>query len=342
MLAPAVADAEQLGGVARGHAQRLLLRHPAVPHHVAHRGGEVERGPGQDAVGGRAPAARHRDASIAQPEARGGAPDGRHGVAHQEGPARRHRPERQLKRGPRHVMAVGDEAAPDPTVGQQRPHRPGLARRRGSHGVPHVGGAGDALVDRAAHLLGRGVGVPGRHADAATHEAGDEAGRHDLRREGHQGRPSRGRGEGGHDGALGRGGHLVAVVRAEAGPAEERPLEVDAEHAVEPLLDGLAHRVAGARHVGRRAADEGDEEVGGAEPAVCGHDPLDGGHGRVVVEQHVATAVDLHVDEAGCHRPPPEVDHAGCHGEGRRAAGGGPRPRRRAPRCCGRAAPRRR
>ncbi len=48
-----------------------------------------------------------------------------------------------------------------------------------------------------------------------------------------------------------------------------------------------------------RVADQGRQERGGAEPAVRRRDRRNSLHGRLVIEQNVAAAVDLRVDETG-------------------------------------------
>ena len=47
-----------------------------------------------------------------------------------------------------------------------------------------------------------------------------------------------------------------------------------------------------------RVGDQRRQQAGGAVLAVCGGDRPDAGDGRLIIEEHAAAAVDLHVDEA--------------------------------------------
>ena len=100
---------------------------------------------------------------------------------------------------------------------------------------------------------------------------------------------------------------LRRVVHALARDAEKGTLDVDAEHARHAGVDGAAHRGDGPRHHVEVVADQGRQEAGGAKAAVRRTDGADRLNGRVIVEQHAAAAVDLHVDETGQQQAATEV-----------------------------------
>ena len=100
---------------------------------------------------------------------------------------------------------------------------------------------------------------------------------------------------------------LGRVVRALALGADERALDVHADHAGYARRDGLTHRgdrVGDHREI---VADQRGQEAGGAEAAVRGADGADRLHGGRVVEQHAAAAVHLRVDESGQQQRPAQV-----------------------------------
>ncbi len=86
------------------------------------------------------------------------------------------------------------------------------------------------------------------------------------------------------------------IVHARLAGRQERAFEVDAEHA---RVDGrrTAHGIERRAHLLGRVGDQRRQQPGGAEFAVSGDDRGDALGGRLVVEQDVAAAVDLHVDE---------------------------------------------
>ena len=87
------------------------------------------------------------------------------------------------------------------------------------------------------------------------------------------------------------------IVDARLAWRQERAFEVDAEHA---RIDGrrAAHGIERGAHLLGRVGDQRRQQRGGAEFAVAGDDRGDALRRRLIVEQDVAAAVDLHVDEA--------------------------------------------
>ena len=164
-----------------------------------------------------------------------------------------------------------------------------------------------------------------RHPHARLRQRGDEAGRRLFRRQRDQGDAA----------AKARESLEIADVRTadrrrivHAGPGrrQERALQMDAE-------DGgierhrLTHGRDRRRHLARLVGDEGRQQRRRAETPVSGRDRTDACGRRLVVEEHVAAAVDLHVDEA--RREPHAVRHRlAWHGRRqlvRRHQGGDPR-----------------
>ena len=111
-------------------------------------------------------------------------------------------------------------------------------------------------------------------------------------------------------------GHVevLRVVHALAGGRQVRPFEVDAEQARHAFGQCLFHRRQRFAHHLDPIADQGRQETGGAVAPVGRADAADRLHRRCLVEQHAATAVDLHVDEARQQHGAGEVVHLrGAH-----------------------------
>ena len=139
----------------------------------------------------------------------------------------------------------------------------------------------------------------------------DETGRHPFRRERHQHRALARPGE---RLQVLRGGRAqgAGVVHARLLGRQERPLQVDAKHARIAIDQHRDGRDRSARLV-RRIADEGGQKARRSKLAVRGRDRRDARLRRRVIEQHVAAAIDLQVDEAG-REPCPVGQRADRHG----------------------------
>ena len=87
-----------------------------------------------------------------------------------------------------------------------------------------------------------------------------------------------------HPGALGR---------------QKRPFEMDAENAAGIVAAAASTAARGGAHLGGAVADQRRQQPGRAEAPVRRDDRGDALRRRLVVEQHVAAAIDLHVDKAG-------------------------------------------
>ena len=311
-----VAEAEVAGRVGGGHAQGLVDGDAHVVDEGAHPVDEGGGGPGQHTLGGEAAAVVDRHLEVAQTEVPPGASDGGHGVAHQHGVTRPAQGEDEGQGDGVDVVAVGDHRAPGRGGGQVGPGHPGLAGGQGAHGVEQVGGAVDPGGDGTLRLVESGVGVAGGDPGTPGDQVGDQAHGCHLGGEGHHGDAAAGPAQG--------ESHVLPravldpppVVHAGSGRGDHRPLEVDAEDAVHPVLDAAADRLGRGRHPSGRAGEEGQEEVGGAQTAVGVPDAPRALRGEVGGEEHVATAVDLQVHEPGAQRLPTEVDHLGVGRDG--------------------------
>ncbi len=92
---------------------------------------------------------------------------------------------------------------------------------------------------------------------------------------------------------------MLGVVHAATRPVEERPLDVDPEHAGHAGVDRGLHGRDRARDRIEIIADQRRQETRRAETPVRGADRADRFEARGIIEQHTAAAVDLDVDEAG-------------------------------------------
>jgi hypothetical protein len=64
------------------------------------------------------------------------------------------------------------------------------------------------------------------------------------------------------------------------------------------LSGGLGHGMQGGAHLRMRSADQRRQQRGGAEPAMGRDHARYGGRRRRIVEEDIASAIDLQVDEA--------------------------------------------
>ena len=132
---------------------------------------------------------------------------------------------------------------------------------------------------------------------SAADEARDEAGRHLLGRERDDERAATRCRERFEVCRRGRADQR-RIMHARFVAREKRSLEMKTEHrglAAHRLLHGGDRRHGLLRAIG----DQRREKAGGAEAAMRGGDRSDRLRGRRIVEQHVAAAIDLQVDEAG-------------------------------------------
>lgn len=92
------------------------------------------------------------------------------------------------------------------------------------------------------------------------------------------------------------------MMRATPLGCKERALQVNAENACHAVGTGIAY--GGDRQLLLFAgiAEQGGQQRGGAAAAVGGQHALEGCDRGCVVEQQIAAAVDLQVDEAGRER----------------------------------------
>ena len=95
-------------------------------------------------------------------------------------------------------------------------------------------------------------------------------------------------------------------MHALASRVDERPFDMDAERAGNPLLR-LARRRQRLRQHPWRIGHHRRQKPGDAGAPMRGGDRSDSLHGRVAVEQNAAAAVDLPVDEAGAENSAVEI-----------------------------------
>ena len=99
------------------------------------------------------------------------------------------------------------------------------------------------------------------------------------------------------DGALVQWPDECGRMGATAGHADMRPLDMQPDEAGQTL--GGNRGIGGLIQLVRCVGDKGGQQGHGAKPAVGGGDCLHGGKGWVVVQQHIAAAIDLQIDIAG-------------------------------------------
>ena len=296
---------EDVGGHRARHPERLG-HGDAERRERLHAGGERARA----AHGAGAEHVVRGDLRLPETE-RGGAPaDRRHRVRDQEERARRLGAERDPQRRLGHVPAVGDQRAGDAVVGQRGADQARFTGAEPAHGVEEVGDEAQPVPDRAVQRGGVRGAVPRGQVHARRGQAREQRGRDHLRGEGHE----RGHTEAGEQAGVipGEGPEPLGRMGAGVERVEERPLDVEPEHARHA---GVARRAdgrggGGDRRVGR--ADQRRQERRGAEGAVGGGDRRDPFRGRLVLEQDVAAAVDLEVDQAGRRERAVQLDALGA------------------------------
>ncbi|EQD43706.1 hypothetical protein B1B_13687 [mine drainage metagenome] len=160
-----------------------------------------------------------------------------------------------------------------------------------------MGEAAHPCVERRARDFVAGIGVTRRDDDAALAKLCDQRGFDPIRRQRDQ------------RAAVSRRGHQLNVrgvdaakhawvMHALACGRNERPFDMNAKYACDLGGDRLAHRTdSGAQHLAL-GADQRRQHAGGAEAAVRAGDVAQGCHVGCVVEQNVAAAIDLQINEA--------------------------------------------
>jgi hypothetical protein len=104
------------------------------------------------------------------------------------------------------------------------------------------------------------------------------------------------------------GGEARLVMDALFRGVEMRPLDMQAQHAGYALFQRcLARRQRGIDDL-RMVADQRRHQAGGAELAMRLRDGADALDAGLVVEQHIAAAIDLRVDKAGQQRAAAQID----------------------------------
>ena len=139
--------------------------------------------------------------------------------------------------------------------------------------------------------------MPERHANAGRHQLCDEPRRHDLRRQGDQQNSLARRSQDGEV-VRARPPDAARVVHAGLFGRQKRPLEVKPEHAWLPT-DREVGRVQRKFHFFRAVGYERRQQACRAGFSMRRRDGANALHGRLIVEQNIAAAVDLQIDEAG-------------------------------------------
>ena len=201
---------------------------------------------------------------------------------------------------------------------------PGSRLPSGAHGVEQVREAGEALRQRGPGLrIGRHR-MAERHADAGRSKPRDEALRHLLGRERDEHHPARAEPSDARRLRVVGRRNIARIVHARPLRREKRPFEVNAEDARVDRRRPLSTASSAARifsGVSLISVGSSDVVPNRRCAAAMARDAV---WRRRVVEQHVAAAVDLHIDEAG--RKPRAV-RQGC---GSGIAAGSSRPRQTA------------
>ena len=195
------------------------------------------------------------------------------------------------------MLAVDDQSVKGIGRFQRRRDRSRLPAQHRRHGVEQMGEAGEPFAHRGARLLVGRHGMSERYANTGFGKLRDGALRHLLRRERDQ-RDAFAR--------LGQQRQIVRrdlpdelrIVHARPLRRNERAFQMNAEHARFAIHRGL-HGIDRGGHLLRGVGDEGRQQSRRAEFAVRARDGRHRFRRRAVVEQHVAAAVHLHVDEAG-------------------------------------------
>ena len=139
-----------------------------------------------------------------------------------------------------------------------------------------------------------------RHPNPRSRQLRDEALRHLLGRQGDEGHAVAQRRQQIEVARLRTPEH-APIVHAGLVRGQKRPLVMKPDHARIDCRHGL-YGFAGCPHPFGRVAEQSRKHRGRAEAPMCGCDGSDSARARVVVEQHVSTAVHLGVDEPG-HQP---------------------------------------
>ena len=160
-----------------------------------------------------------------------------------------------------------------------------------------MGKAGQSFRQR-----GEGLGIA-RHrmaecdSNAGGGERRDEALRHLLRCQGHQGHAGARLGQKSQIRRRRRPDHC-RIVDPRPLPRQKRSLEMNPENPRHRSDRGFRGGTRGT-HLLHSVADQGRQQRRRAEAAMRGDDRGDPLHGRRVVEQDVAAAIDLDIDKAG-------------------------------------------
>ena len=96
-------------------------------------------------------------------------------------------------------------------------------------------------------------------------------------------------------------------MHAATRPVEKRPLDVNTEDAGHAGIERGLHGGDCAPDRGEVVADQRGQEAGGAKTPMRRADGADRLGARVIVEQHAAAAVDLHIDESGQQELPLKI-----------------------------------
>ena len=316
-----IAQAHQRGRAGACHRHRSGEIDAQHRDRVAHRRRHVEMRSGQRAVVAAAGAVLHGDVAALQHELARLRSDRGHRIGHQHEAAGRLAAQRQAERGRVHMMAVDDQPADQRVRIERGADHARLARAERRHGIEQMGDAAHARGHRRLGLVVARIGMPRCDHHAGGDELLDVRSRHAFGRERHQRAAARQAGQRCDPLRVERA-DLLGRMDALAIDVEERALDMDAEHARYARRDRRVHGRHRAADDVEIVADQRGEEAGGAEAAMRGADRGDALHGRRVVEQHAAAAIDLGIDESGDERAvqPPRLG-AGGNRAGRHHAG---------------------
>ena len=192
-LSQSVLEAEEGRRMRRGEPQRIRQRNAEQANAIAHGGGHIEHRPSERSLAGAAATVPHADGFAVQAENRAVSTHGRHRVGHQHGttaPA-----QHESKHGWIDVRAINDNSVRCMRRVQRLRDRPRLAAGQRPHRVEEMRKAAKPLSHCSSGLLIGRHGVTERDASAGRDELLDEAGRHDLRRQGDEERALARRGQ---------------------------------------------------------------------------------------------------------------------------------------------------
>ena len=137
-----------------------------------------------------------------------------------------------------------------------------------------------------------------RHAYSGGGEFCDEPGRHHFGCQGHHQHAATRSGQ--HRQLVGRGRpELALIVHARLFAGQVRALEVKADNTW-LAADRRVDRFQRAPHFRRAIADQRRQKARGSAPPMRRRDRADALHARLIVEEYVAAAIHLQVDESGC------------------------------------------